>query len=151
MPAPLDGLHLDAWRARVDGLGADAQRSWGKMQPIEVLAHLRAAVRLSLGQIELPDESTALYRNALVQWFILGPMPWPKGKIQAPGDFQPTPGESFESEQAKLKKAMGRFVDTLGSDPDRATVHPAFGSLTLRKWAKLHGKHFDHHLKQFGA
>lgn len=149
MAAPLDRARIPAFSKRIGALTADAQRRWGKMEPIEVLPHLRAALRLSLGQLKLPDQSTALFRNGLMQWLLLGPLPWPKGKIEAPGDFQPTPGESLEDERVKLKKAIEQFVDTLEGEPDRTAVHPAFGDLTLRKWSKLHGKHFDHHLRQF--
>jgi len=151
MAATLDRARIPAFSKRIDALTADAHRHWGRMGPIEVLAHLRAALRLSLGQIKLPDESTALFRNRVIQWLLLGPLPWPKGKIEAPSSFQPTPGDSMEEERAKLKKAMEQFVDALDGEPDRIAVHPAFGDLTLRKWAKLHGKHFDHHLRQFGA
>ena len=57
----------------------------------------------------------------------------------------------FNKQSNRPRKAMEQFVDALDGEPDRIAVHPAFGDLTLRKWAKLHGKHFDHHLRQFGA
>ena len=151
MPDPLDRAHLGKLCNRIEGLDADAHRRWGKMQPIGVLAHLRAALRLSLGRITLPDQSTALFRNGLVQWLLFGPMPWPRGKIEAPSHFQPTPADSMEDERAMLRKAMEQFVEALEREPQHTTIHPAFGALTLAKWSRLHGKHFDHHLKQFGA
>ena len=151
MPAPLDRGHRDLFDARIDALLPDAHRRWGRMQPVEVLAHLRAALRLSLGRITLPDQSTPLFRNRFTQWILFGALPWPRGKIEAPSHFQPTPADSMEEERVKLGKAMDQFVEALEREPQTTAVHPAFGSLTLRKWAKLHGKHFDHHLKQFGA
>lgn len=151
MPVPLDRAHMDAFTTRIGALTADAHRRWGRMQPIDALAHLRAALRLSLGRITLPDQSTALFRNGVMQWLLFGPLPWPKGKIEAPSQFQPTPADSMEEERARLHKAMEQFVAALEDGPLRTAVHPAFGDLTLRKWSKLHGKHFNHHLRQFGV
>ena len=151
MPAPLDRKRLETIATRVGALETGARARWGNMAPVEAVAHLAAAVRLSLGEIELPDESTALFRNRVVQWLLMGPLPWPKGKIEAPEGFRPPPASDLETERAALRAAMERFVDTLDREPQRSAVHPAFGALTLRKWSRLHGKHFDHHLRQFSV
>jgi oxepin-CoA hydrolase/3-oxo-5,6-dehydrosuberyl-CoA semialdehyde dehydrogenase len=151
MAAPLDRRHLGTITARVHALQSGARAHWGKMQPADVVAHLTVALHVSLGEIVLPDESTALFRNRIVQWLLFGPLPWPKGRIESPAEFRPPPESEMDAERAVLGKAMVRFVEALEREPGRVSAHPAFGGLTLRRWSRLHGKHFDHHLKQFGV
>ena len=56
----------------------------------------------------------------------------------------------FEKEKAKVMKQIRLFSD---GGPDKCTRHAQafFGELTPQEWAIMQWKHFDHHLRQFGA
>ncbi|MFI5158773.1 MAG: DUF1569 domain-containing protein, partial [Sphingobacteriales bacterium] len=41
--------------------------------------------------------------------------------------------------------------DIYFKSPDATSIHPAFGPMDHNEWLIWHGKHFTHHLKQFGV
>jgi hypothetical protein len=49
-----------------------------------------------------------------------------------------------------LEKQVNNFFKYFEDDPERKTLHPAFGELNFEEWVQLHHKHVKHHLKQFG-
>ena len=136
---------------RLKKIGPDTQRLWGKMQPVEIIAHLRRNVEISLGEVPVKDASVPVVRT-LLRWFIFHLAPtWPKGKIKAPPIFLAAPEGDFASEREKLLQSIDRFVEAEGREPSRIVLNPFLGPLPLSYWARIHGKHFDHHLRQFGV
>jgi hypothetical protein len=145
---PLRQDTLSVYAERVSGFGPDATRRWGTMNPGQTLAHLRSTIETSLGEFEVEDASTWLSRPLL--GLVLA-IPWPKGKINGPTElFPPSDGELPEA-RARLLAAMGRFVEAAGRDPGRRSLNPLFGWQSLNTWTRFHGKHLDHHLRQFGV
>jgi oxepin-CoA hydrolase/3-oxo-5,6-dehydrosuberyl-CoA semialdehyde dehydrogenase len=49
-----------------------------------------------------------------------------------------------------LEDQVKNFFDYFSDDPEKKTLHPAFGELNFEEWVQLHYKHVKHHLKQFG-
>lgn len=136
---------------RVRAMSRTSKRRWGTMEPAQALRHLTYSIEVSLGMQHAEDVSKPLIRDVLYvfacRWFTN----WPKGKLKGPKFYFPVPALEFEGEQAQLVHLLEQFVVTLEKYPDRSAVHPFFGSLTYRKWARLHGCHIDHHLRQFGV
>jgi hypothetical protein len=55
--------------------------------------------------------------------------------------------KTFIEEKTKLLDMLNCFSENnMVNDK-----HPIFGKLTKEQWSKATWKHFDHHLKQFGA
>jgi hypothetical protein len=50
-----------------------------------------------------------------------------------------------------LEKQVNDFFNYFADDPEKKTLHPAFGELNFEEWVQLHHKHVKHHLKQFGT
>jgi len=135
---------------RIAKVQPDSPRQWGELDPAGMMAHLRRSIEISLGEVEVEDISNFLMRTVgKISFLYL--LPWPKGKIKAPSQFTPPPEGDLESERARLSEAMDRFLEDLRNNPARRTRNPAMGMLTLRTWSRVHGLHFDHHLRQFGA
>jgi len=49
-----------------------------------------------------------------------------------------------------LENQVKNFFTYFNDDPEKKTLHPAFGELNFEEWVQLHHKHVKHHLKQFG-
>jgi len=141
---------LDYYKKRVQELAANARPQWGKMSPAEMFAHVRRGIEISLGEVEVEDRSTPVLRHFLRLLFF-HILPWPKGKIKAPGIFFPKEQAEVEEERSKLLSALDRFVEKSKEHPNQIGVSPWLGPLKLRSWTRIHGKHMNHHLEQFGV
>ncbi|HYG78614.1 MAG TPA: DUF1569 domain-containing protein [Planctomycetota bacterium] len=64
--------------------------------------------------------------------------------------MSPAAGE-FSAEQNGLEADIRRFIELSEKEPERLGLHPMFGPQPLKKWQRMHGMHFDHHLRQFGV
>lgn len=142
--------HAAHYRDRIGRLAPDAPPRFGTLSPTEMLAHLRFTFALSLGEESARDQSNLLTRT-LIRWIFFHLVTtWPGGVIKAPPAFTPEPAGEFEAERIRLLDAMDRFLDALDREPDRRTLSPLLGPVTLRYWSRIHGIHLRHHLRQFG-
>lgn len=142
---------LPAYRARIMSLRPNSERRWGKMDATEMMAHLRRSLELSLNEIEGIEDKSNLFTRTVMRWLAFHVLPWPKGKLKSPPMFFPEFHETFETEREKLLEAMERFIDELEADPEQTGLSPFFGPVTLHYYRRMHGKHMDHHLRQFGV
>ncbi|MCW8132693.1 MAG: hypothetical protein KIS92_20265 [Planctomycetota bacterium] len=151
MAALLDEKTLAAFARRVEAVQPEAPRRWGKLTAHGMISHLYRSMEISLGEVEgIKDQSIPGLRGVLA-FLIFRVLPFPRGLVKAPDIFTPPPREEFESERKDLLAIMKRFVETSAQEPERKTVNPMLGPTTLNYWRRIHGKHFEHHLKQFGA
>ena len=138
-----------AFRARLDRLAPDTPRQWGTMSSTAMVAHMRHTFDMSLGVVPVRDQS-----NFFTRWFIY-PLAFrflaPPRNIKAPAEFFPTDLAEFDTELQALHERIAKFLAALRDTPERIAINPIFGPRTFREWAALHGKHFDHHLRQFGV
>ncbi len=150
MPSMFHAPNRAAIAARIDRLVVDAPRRWGKMTAPQMVWHLDAQLRSLLGELEVAPRGNAITRSALMKWFIIdSPLPWPRGKAPtAPELARHAPGE-WSQDVAKLKQDLERWASR--GLAGGACVHPAFGPLDGRQTGCLIWRHFDHHLRQFGA
>ena len=136
---------------RLDALGPDADRRWGRMTPHEAVVHMTDTFRMALGEIPVRDKSTRFLRT-VARWIGLHtPLPWPRG-FRAPYEVDQERGGTapvvWDRDLEALHEALDRFVadaDALGG-----RVHAVFGPLTRREWGVWGYRHTDHHLRQFG-
>lgn len=141
---------LAYYRVRINGLTPTTPRRWGKLEPARLLCHLRRSLEISLGEIEnVADRSIPLVRDGLLWVFFHSWTHWPGGWINSGAILTPKPKQKFEEERAALHKKLEAFVDALEQSPERCTVHPLLGSLSLATWSHVHGVHFHHHFRQF--
>ena len=136
--------------SRINALTPQSPPRFGKLSAAEMIVHLRITITLSLGEIEAADQST-LFSRTILCWLVYNVMPWPKGRIKVPSQYTPPAEHGLDRERDDLLQAIDRFILSAEREPQRKAVHPMFGPLTLRYWQKAHGKHFDHHLYQFGV
>jgi len=136
---------------RIEKLNAETPRKWGALDCIGVLRHMRLILEVSLAEKEVPDMSSLFLKTVGRVVAFHTPLPWPKGKIKVPKEYTPAPEGDFDTEKAQLLEAVGRFLEAAEAEPGKKTIHPGFGLVTLDYWRHVHGKHMDHHFRQFGV
>lgn len=132
---------------RVQKLGAETQRLWGKMNVNEMLLHCNNANQLIFSESATRPES--MKQKMLKFIFLKLPLSFPKN-IKAPKRLTPA-GTNFEDFE-KLKVDFIQNINRFESFSFPAKMyHPAFGNLTPQEWGIATWMHMDHHLRQFNA
>ena len=133
-------------------LHADAMPKWGKMNAQQMVEHLSDFIDLSVEKIQfplaVPEEDLPKYKA-----FLMSEKPF-RENTKAPatvlGDNPlPVKLDSLESAILQLKISVADFFNFFVKNPDKKTLHPAFGWLNYEEWLMLHFKHISHHLRQF--
>jgi len=147
MKTLLDPVCRQELLTRLHGIPAGTPPRWGVMSAPEMLCHLNDCLRHTLGEIQVPA------RGGMLRWPVIKPLmmywlPWPKGRVKgSPELFRSLPG-NWHADLASFAALLDRFVEDKGlSWPE----HPAFGPMTHESWGRFAYRHFDHHLRQFGA
>jgi hypothetical protein len=137
--------------ARLETLGPDTPRRWGRMSAHGMICHLSDMFRHALGERDGPRVLGGPLHRTVVKWWALGvPLPWPHGfptARQFDQERQGTPPAVFDADREELFALIHRVTHpsaTLGA-------HPLFGPLTRAEWGRWGFRHIDHHLRQFGA
>ena len=132
--------------SRLASIRPDSPRQWGSMTADQMLWHVNQFLAASLGEGTLSVQKTAI-PPALMKFFLLY-MPWPKS---APTNKSAVAKEQhdLEAERARCRELIAKFV----SRPIDADwpADPSFGPVSGKFASRLHAKHLDHHLRQFGA
>lgn len=136
---------------RLEGIRSPEQRRWGSLDPAPLLRHITFLLELSLGEREAPRVFVPV--PAFVMWWLFFHWftNWPGGKFKAPAPFFPEGEDDVEGARAECLAAMDRFVVRLETHPEQTGRSPLLGDIPLRKWARVHGVHLDHHLRQYGV
>jgi len=143
-------LHDLATRTSIDSrlgqLKPTSRPIWGKMSVDQMLWHVNQAMAADLGYITPPIDRAPLPRP-MMRFLVLN-MPWPKG---APTNkaFEAISQHDFDEQLARCRSLIGEITArSLDHPPNQ---HPMFGKMSGRAQSKLHAKHLDHHLRQFGV
>jgi hypothetical protein len=135
-----------ALKKRVQSLRPDSQRKWGRMTVDQMLWHVNLPMRECLGEYTSPPAKAPMPKR-LLRWLTLN-MPWPKGAPTRP-DLVASGQYDFEQERANCLALIDRVA---ARDVSEAwPVSSGFGEMSGAHWSRLHARHLDHHLKQFGA
>ena|SRR5579883_79275 len=146
MPLLHDLEFLSQIERRLRALNSDSKPQWGKMSVDQMLWHVNQGLSLALGQITQPPQKAPLPRPIL-KWMVLN-LPWPKGAPTMPA-LEAKEEHDFQHERTRCFELLKTFA----RKPllDDWPINPIFGKVTGIFTSKLQAKHFDHHLKQFGA
>ncbi len=136
---------------RISAIREDIQPQWGTMNAPRALAHLLHSLKVPLGEASTDYHGNFFKKNVMRLLAFHTPMPWPKGKIPTAPGYEVDPEGSFDEQKKNLVSAVERFVKLSEDDPEREVLHPNFGVCKLRYWQRLNGRHFEHHLNQFGV
>jgi len=137
---------------RINSLNENSHRQWGKMSANEMVCHCSDQIKMAVG--DMPTKFVGnFFSNTFVKHLILLGMPAPKGKVetvpelkQGVGGTRPT---NFDQDKKELLGLVNNFQNIIKQKPNQ--VHPAFGKMNSKQWARLCYIHLDHHLKQFSA
>lgn len=154
MARGLDPSTQPAFERRLLALRDGTPARWGVMDARAMVCHLRATLELSLGELEVPSLAPAWLGAPLGWLFTTLFTRWPRGlggRTPPIAELCPSPDEPFEAERARLLAALARFVARLRAEPHARVRHPILGALALRRWARVHALHLEHHLRQFGV
>ena len=136
---------------RLDNLKVDAVRQWGKMNIVQMLAHLNVSLETPLGKNFPKRAFIGRLIGKLVKKKFINDQPMPKNsptdKMYVITDISM---KDFEKEKQRAKELITLFYNN-GREKCSQHPHSFFGKLTPDEWGILQWKHFDHHLRQFGA
>jgi hypothetical protein len=132
--------------ARLATLTPDSVPRWGTMSVDQMLWHVSQAMASAVGRVAAVPDRAPLPRP--VMKFLVLRMPWPKG-APTNGAFKATGRHDFVAERARCLELI-RELTAMPLD-GAASPHPMFGRMSCNDVSRLHAKHLDHHLRQFGA
>lgn len=122
--------------------------TWGKMKPQQMVEHLADQVCWTNGKKiatcrRSPDEA-----ETVKQRMIYTDAELPTGIVSGEVPENYAYNNIEEATDAVLSE-LDEF-DTYFVHPGTTAVHAGFGPMNYNEWQIWHGKHFTHHLKQFG-
>lgn len=146
----LDRALAAEFESRIRKLAVDTPRRWGTLDARSMLAHLTRSFEISLGEVQAPDQSIPVLRH-LIAFMAFRLLPIPRGRIKVPEIFTPRPELDFEAERRRCLNGLARFMGAAEREPELKTVNSLTGPTRLAYWRRIHGKHMEHHLQQFGV
>ena len=150
MKTLLDPKTLDETIERVNKITPDAPAVFGKLSPHSMLCHLIDSFEIGFGQKGELKINSGFLNSKLGRWFVIdSPIPWPKGKLDAPPEFlETTACDSFDQDREKVLSLLKKFQD---GETQSWGISPLLGKLGPQQWGRLQFRHTDHHLQQFGC
>jgi len=142
---PGDRLQL---LGRFGSLRPEAPARWGRMSAARMLAHLSDQMRHTLGDATAAPKPGVL-RWPIVKQLVMYWLPWPKGRVQGPPEAFLSRPTTWEADLAAFQALIERFVRQEARTD--WPPHAFFGRMTRRSWGFFCHRHFDYHLRQFGA
>ena len=135
----------------INKLKGDEKAKWGKMNAQQMIEHVSAFFKISTQKIQFPL-TTPVEHLPKYKEFLLSEKEFRENTKAPVLPEEPLPLRYSNMQEAleKLKKSVDEFFEFFKNDPDKKTLHPAFGDLNFDEWVQLHHKHVTHHLKQFG-
>jgi hypothetical protein len=134
---------------RIEKLSPDSVRQWGLMDPAQMLAHCEKTLEMALGLINPPRVFIGRIIGPFLHSVYTSDTPLKKN-TPTEKMIQVTEPKDFEQEKERVIKMIKQFGEG-GEAKATKHAHPFFGKLSAEAWGKGMYKHFDHHLRQFGA
>jgi len=134
--------------SRIEALTPESQARWGKMNVYQMLLHIARADDMLFGRINVKRAWIGrLIGKAILKKALAEGRPFGKNSPTAPMlKISETSGD-FEAE----RQNWIRRLDSYNEFDNDTFVHPFFGKMTRGQIGHFVYKHFDHHLRQFGA
>ena len=139
-------------RARLERVGPETPRQWGRMTSGQMICHLNDAFLGVMGR-----RPTAIPHGFSV-WrltkpiALYAPFKWPRGVPTRP-EFDQQFGGTLPSDFAADMQRLAATIDAFLAQPRtfQFQPHPMFGVMSDNQWMRWAYLHVDHHLRQFGA
>jgi hypothetical protein len=147
----MNALHDEACRLaileRLKTLRPDSGRRWGKMSVTQMLWHVNEAMEGALGRSQAEPMKVPLPRP-LLKLLVLN-APWGKGAPTLKRWIPRADNYDFVAERERC----GRLVAEIASKPIGGVWpdSPTLGKMSGKDVSRLHAKHLNHHLTQFGV
>ncbi len=139
-------------KIRINSLNEKSIRLWGKMTINEMVCHCTDQIKMAVGVIPTKYVGN-FFLNTIAKHLILLGMPVPKGKIETVPELKQGIGGSkpknLDYDKNELLELTNNFNAIIEKNPNQ--IHPAFGKMNTKQWARLCYLHLNHHLKQFSA
>lgn len=133
---------------RIERLGPDAERQWGKMSPGQMMEHTARALEMATGRKPMEHKLIGKLIGWAFKGGFLSERPMPRNAPTGP-TLRITDDPEFDATRERLKELISEF-HTLGESGTEGNIHGFFGRLTGKQWGETQYKHVDHHLRQFG-
>jgi len=131
---------------RIGLLNHDSEALWGTMNVAQMMDHCILPLQQSLGNIELKQRSTFLWR--FFKKSLYNDKLWKTNLPTAP-EFKITDAKSIEESKTKLLAVLKEYH--LSGETFNWRPHIRFGHFTGEQMGKMGFKHLDHHLRQFNV
>jgi hypothetical protein len=148
----LDSDYLLEIIARIERIPPGATPRWGALRRHTLIEHLIWIVRHSMGRSQqMPFFGNWFTCQLLAPLILNGLLPIPRNvrypeRLIAEGVTGRETGD-LETLQALLEE----YLDLVQAGELEPAPHPLFGNIGIDGWERMHVRHFEHHLKQFGV
>jgi len=132
---------------RLGRIQPDARPGWGKLTPALMIRHLADAVRYSMGKgPEIPFAGNWLTRHIVAPLILNGVVRIPRNIAGAN-----VSGTAGNVDLETLHAVLDEYLALVQAGELEPRPHPSFGPIGVDGWDKMHLRHFEHHLRQFGV
>jgi hypothetical protein len=149
MPNLFETADGDRILARIEALGPDAGREWGRMSAAQMLAHCAIAVEAANGDRPMKQAFLGKILTPFVRSSFVGPKPYSRNGPTGPALVVSDPRD-FATEKRRLLGALDRLRKA-GPEGAARFPHGFIGRMTGEEWGAVQWKHLDHHLRQFNG
>lgn len=142
-----DHDYVEDFIKRLGRISPDATPRWGTLTRQGMIQHIADTIRYSMGRAgDMPDIGNAFMRRIVAPLILNGVVPMPRN-IKAP----PYPTRPSLDDAETLHAMLDEYLGLVQAGEFTPKPHPVFGEIGIDGWAKMHYRHFEHHLKQFGV
>jgi len=142
--------HFQQTLQRIEKMEATTKSLWGKMNASQMLAHCSVPLLVAFGrENQVVHPVIKFFLRGLVKKQVLAKSSYKKGIPTFENANMAGSEKEFIVEKTKVITLLNELYKTNGKT--FVSSHPFFGPLTHEEWGVMLGKHFDHHLKQFGV
>ncbi len=137
---------------RLQSLDPEAERRWGTLSAGEMLCHLADGNDWLRGRRQASATELGRARPVLKWIALYSPLRWARGAATDPAVDPKADGTrpaDFEFDRSRVIEGLRALADLAPENlPER---HPLFGPMSPEDWYRSAFRHYDHHLRQFGA
>jgi hypothetical protein len=133
--------------SRLAQVQPETRAEWGTMDASRMLRHLADALDAGSGRLAVARRGPAAFRHFPLKQLAIYVVPMPRS-AKAPPELLAAEAGNFEENRQRVVRGMEEAART---EQAAGPEHFLLGRLTEEQWNRLHWKHIDHHLRQFGC
>lgn len=144
---PITNTSFAKYRKRIESVNSTARSKSGSLSAADMFAHLRTSLECMFDSLAQKNGNSRTIHLLCPMMFCSSQ--WLE-KHSAEDHHVDEVGDA-EVERLRLIELMQRFVDELQQHPNAVVINSETSPATLKWWANVQGRHFEHHLRQFGV